>query len=170
MGMPAYMKRRHHIRAIGLGANEQLIALQQGRIDFAVFKPPYLTVALGSGRIRVLGKPLDVIAPRFLLSCIIGTTDYLTRKAQTARAFVDGLTASAHYVNHHPAETVDMVAEFTKQDPNQLRAGVREVIGERISLADVQKPLDFAFNYGVIDRHYDARALLSPVLPMSKNG
>jgi ABC-type nitrate/sulfonate/bicarbonate transport system substrate-binding protein len=158
------------IRSIALGGNEQLIALQQGRIDFAVFKPPYLTVAVSSGRFRVLGKPLDVIAPRFLLSCCIGTADYLTRKAQTAKAFVDGLTESAHYVNHHPADTVDMVAEFTKQDPSQVRAGIREVIGERVSIANVQKPLDFAFKYGVIDRQYDARALLASVLPMSKTG
>jgi len=154
------------IRSIGLGASEQLFALQQGRIDFAVFKPPYLTIAMGSGRVRVLGKPMDVIAPRFLLSCSIATTDYLTREAQTAKTFIQGLTEGAHYVNRHQAETVDMVAEFTKQDPNQLRAGVREVIGEHVTLADIQKPLDFAFKYGVIDRQYDARALLSSVMPM----
>ena len=31
-----------------------------------------------SGRVRVLGKPLDVVAPRFLLSCWVASVDYIT--------------------------------------------------------------------------------------------
>lgn len=156
------------LRSLGLNAREQLTALDQGRVDMVVLKPPFLTLAMGSGRIRALGKPLDVIAPRFLLSCWIATTDYIAKNPATVKAFVDGLTEAGRYTNRHQAETIDMVAQFAKQDPTQIREGVRTVIAESVSLADIQKPLDFAYKFGVIDKQYDAKLMLSSFVPMSK--
>jgi ABC-type nitrate/sulfonate/bicarbonate transport system substrate-binding protein len=123
-----------------------------------------------SGRVRVLGKPLDAVAPRFLLSCWVASIDYIAKNPATVRAFVAGLTAGAQYVNRHQNETVDMVAQFTKQDPAQIRAGVRTVIAENITVADVQTPLDFAYKYGIIDKQYDARAFLSEFVRIRNPG
>ena len=117
----------------------------------------------------MLGKPLDVIAPRFLLSCWVATTEYIDKNSEAVKAFVAGIVDGGRYTNAHQAETVDMVAQFTKQDPAQLREGVRTIVSTGISMADVQKPLDFAYKYGVIDKQYEAKALLSPYVPMTKN-
>lgn len=158
------------LQSLGMNSSEQLNSLLGGRADLIVIKPPFLTVAMASGRVRALGKPLDAISTYFLLSCWIATADFIAKNPDVTKAFVAGLTESAHYTNRHEAETVDMVARFTKQDPNLIRRGVRTTIGERISLADVQRPLDFAYAHGVIDRHYDATAMLSPFVPMTKTG
>ena len=158
------------LRGAELSPREQLAAIDQGRIDTAALKPPYLTAAMQSGRFRVIGKPLDAIAPRFLFSCWIATTDYIEKNPDTVKAFVDALTEAAHYTNAHQAETVAMVAKFSGQDPAVISAGVRSVIGETISLPDVQMPLDFAYNHGVIDKQYDARAMLSPYLQLNNAG
>jgi NitT/TauT family transport system substrate-binding protein len=158
------------IRPLALNASEQLIALDQGRIDMVVLKPPFLTLAMRSGRVRVLGKPLDVIAPRFLLSCWVATTDYIAKSPDSVKAFVGGLMDGARYTNRHQAETIEMVAQFSKQDPTQIKEGVRTILAESVSLSDIQKPLDFAFKNGVIDKQYDAKALLSPFVPMTKTG
>jgi NitT/TauT family transport system substrate-binding protein len=155
------------LRALGLNVSEILNALVAGRIDAAVLRPPFLTLALQSGRVRVLGKPLDVVAPRFLLSCWVASVDYIAKNPMTVKAFVAGVIAGARYVDRHQSETVDMVAQFTKQDPAQIRAGVRTVIAESITVADVQKPLDFAYKYGIIDKQYDARPMLSEYVPLS---
>lgn len=155
------------LRMTPLSPREQLAAIDQGRIDTAALKPPYLTAAMQSGRFRVIGKPLDAVAPRFLFSCWIATVDYIEKNPAAVKAFADVLTEAAHYTNAHPAETVAMVAKFTGQDPAVIAAGVRSTIGERITLADVQKPLDFAYKYGVIDKQYDAKAVLSRFVPMS---
>lgn len=156
------------LRAIGLTASEVLPALVQGRIDTAVMRPPFLTVAMQSGHVRVIAKPLDVIAPRFLLSCWVATDDYIAKNPALVKAFVAGLTAGARYVDGHQNETVDMVAQFTKQDSAEIRAGVRTIIAKDITVADVQNPLDFAYKFGLIDRQYDARTMLSQYVPMSK--
>ena len=155
------------LQALALNASEILTALVQGRIDAAVLRPPWLTIAMQSGRIRVVAKPLDVVAPRFLLSCWVASDDFIAKNPATVKAFVAGLTAGARYVDRHQDDTVAMVAQFTKQDPAQIRAGVRTIIAESITVADVQKPLDFAYKYSIIDKHYDARAMLSKYVPLS---
>jgi NitT/TauT family transport system substrate-binding protein len=156
------------IRAVGMNAGEQLAALQQGRIDVVMLKPPFLTVAMRSGRVRVLGKPLDVIAPRFLVSCWVATTDYIAKNPEAVTAFVAGVMEGARYTNRHQDATVDMVAQFSKQDPAQIKAGVRTVLAETLALPYIQRPLDFAYKYGVIDKQYDARVLLSSFVPLSR--
>jgi NitT/TauT family transport system substrate-binding protein len=155
------------IKATALSASEQLAALEQGRVDMCMLRPPFLTLATHSAKFRVLGKPLDVIAPRFLLSCWVATTEYIDKNPEAVKAFVAGIVDGGRYTNAHQAETVDMVAQFTKQDPAQLREGVRTIVSTGISMADVQKPLDFAYKYGVIDKQYEAKALLSPYVPMT---
>lgn len=44
-------------------------------IDMCMLRPPFLTLASRSAKFRVIGKPLDVIAPRFLLSCWVATAE-----------------------------------------------------------------------------------------------
>jgi NitT/TauT family transport system substrate-binding protein len=156
------------LRPVELKATEQLAALNAGRIDLVVLKPPYLTVAMESGNVRVLGKPLDVIAPRFIVSCWVATTDYIAKNSDTVNAFVAGLTEAASYVNTHQAETVDLVAAFSAQDPVQLAHGVRSVIATTISVSDVQRSLGFAAEYGIIDQRYDAKAMLAASVPMTR--
>jgi len=157
------------LRPIELKATEQLAALDAGRIDVVVLKPPYLTVAMQSGKVRVLGKPLDMIAPRFLISCWVATADYIARNPDTVNAFVAALGESTRWTNAHQPETIDMVAAFSGQDPALLSRGVRSITADSVSLDNVQKPLDFAYKYGVIDQPYDARAILAASVPMTRN-
>ena len=156
------------LHTIELNAAQQLAALNGGRIDAAVLKPPFLTVALDSGKFRVLGKPLDVIAPRFLLSCWVASEDYIAKNADTVTGFVAGLTEAARYTNPHQDQTVDMVAGFTKQDPAQLRHGVRSITADAISLADLQRPLDFAVKAGILERTFDVSGILASSVPLTR--
>jgi ABC-type nitrate/sulfonate/bicarbonate transport system substrate-binding protein len=79
------------------------------------------------------GLPLDVIAPRFLLSCWVATAEYVEKNPEAIKAFVAGsVVAGGRYTNAHQDETVDMVAH--------------------------------------IDKQYEAKAMLSPYVPMTKTG
>jgi hypothetical protein len=60
-----------------------------------------------------------------------------------------------------------MVAAFTGQNPAMIAAGVRSITTQSVTLAEVQRPLDFAFAHGVIDRHYDAKVMLAASVPMT---
>jgi NitT/TauT family transport system substrate-binding protein len=156
------------LRMIELKATEQLASLDAGRIDCAVLKPPYLTVALESGKFRPLGKPLDAIAPRFLLSCFVATVDYIAKNPDIVGAFAAGLAEAARYTNANQAATVDLVAAFSGQDPAVLGHGVRSISAETIALSDVQRPLDFASKYGLVDKPFTASAVLASSMPTSR--
>ena len=156
------------LRMIELKATEQLASLDAGRIDCAVLKPPYLTVALESGKFRALGKPLDAIAPRFLLSCWVATLDYIAKNPEIVGAFAAGLAEAARYTNANQASTIELVAAFSGQDPAVLGHGVRSISAESIALPDVQRPLDFAYKYGLIDKSFDASDVLAPYIPASR--
>jgi len=158
------------LHALELNPSEQVSALGTGRIDAVVLKPPYLTVALDSGKFRVLGKPLDAIGPRFLLSCWVATADFIAKYPDAVNGFVAALAEAARYTNAHQPATVDMVAAFTGQDPVLIGRGIRSTTAESIALADVQRPLDLAYKYGIIDRRFDAGAVLAPSVPLSRGG
>ena len=157
------------MRAVDLPAAQQAAAIDAGRIDATTIKPPYLTTAMATGRYRILGKPLDAIAPRFLLSCFVATTDFIAKNPAAVSGFAAALADAAHYVNAHQAETVDLVAAFSGQDPATIARGTRSTMAETLTLADVQRPLDFAYKYGIVDKTFDVNGLLAPTIPITKS-
>ncbi|HEX3865123.1 MAG TPA: ABC transporter substrate-binding protein, partial [Gemmatimonadaceae bacterium] len=156
------------IRAIELNPSEQLAALQAGRIDATVLKAPLYTVGLDTGKLRILGKPLDAIAPRFLLSAWVSTADYIAKNPDIVNAFVAANMEGARYSAAHAAETIPMVAQYTGLDPVLIQHSVRAIDVDSFTLADVQKPLDFCYKYGIIGKQFDASLVLAPSVPISR--
>jgi NitT/TauT family transport system substrate-binding protein len=155
------------LRAVELPAAQMAAALDAGRIDAAVFRPPFLTVAEASGKYRVVGKPYDAIAPRFLQACWVSTADFIGNNPGLVRDFVAAIGESARYVNAHQAETIPLVAEFSGQDPVMVGRSVRARLADAIALSDVQKPLDFAYANGLIKTKLNARELLAASMPLT---
>jgi NitT/TauT family transport system substrate-binding protein len=156
------------LKIVELKASAQLSSLDSGRIDMAVLKPPYLTQALDTGKFRVFGKPLDGIAPRFLLSCWVASVDFIQKNPAVVSNFVAGLTEAAKYTNANQAATVDLVAAFTGQDAGSLGRGVRSITAETVSLPEIQRPLDFAVKTGIIDQRIDLTGLLTSSFPLAR--
>jgi len=158
------------LRVIELKSSEQITSLDAGRIDAVVLKPPFLTTALAAGKFRVLGRPLDAVGERFLLSSWVSSVDFITKNPEVVNRFVAGLTEAARYTNANQAATTDMVAQFTGQDAAVLARGIRSTTAESLVLADVQRPLDFALKYGIIDKRFDVSGILAPSVPLARTG
>lgn len=155
------------LRPVELKQTEQVAALEGGRIDATVLKPPYLTVAMDGGKCRVLGTPLDAIAPHFLLSCWVATAGFIAKNPAVVNGFAAALNEAARWTNAHEAATIDMVAAFSGQDPAVLARGIRSTSAETVTLADFQRPLDFAVKYGILDHAFDLSGLLAPSVTLS---
>lgn len=156
------------LRVVEAKPAEQLVALDTGRIEAAAIKPPYLTAALSSGKFRALGKPLDAIGPRFLLSCYVATVDFIVKNPFVVAGFAAAIAEAARYTNANQAATNELVAAFSGQDPVLLGQGVRSITAESITLADLQRPLDFAVKSGIIEKNFDVNGLLAPTVPLSR--
>jgi NitT/TauT family transport system substrate-binding protein len=154
------------LKPVEIPPPEQLTALLAGRIDAGVFKAPFLSVALAGGKARLLGKPLDAVAPRFLISAWIASDDFVTKNPQAVKAFQAVMAQAGRYTNAHQDATVDLVAKFTGQDASQVRSSVRATSAVAVTLPELQRPLDFAYKYKLIDRQLDAAAMLAPGFPV----
>jgi ABC-type nitrate/sulfonate/bicarbonate transport system substrate-binding protein len=158
------------LRPLELPPTEQFAALDAGRVDAAVFKTPFATVALESGKFRVLGKPLDAIAPRFLLSCWVATIDFIAKNPQAVSGYVTTMGEGARYTNAHQPETADMMAQFTGQDPALVRRAIRSTTAVSVTIEQLQRPLEIAYKYGIIPQRFDASAVLAAGFPLEKRG
>jgi len=155
------------LKPVEIPAAESFAALVAARIDAGVFKTPFGSVALSSGKVRLLGKPLDAIAPRFLLSAWITTDSFITKDPQAVSGFQAVVGEAARYTNAHQDATVDLVARFTGADPAQVRNSVRATSAVTVNLSELQRPLDFASRYNLIPKSFDVREMLAPGFPFS---
>jgi len=155
------------VKPVELPAAEDLPALEAGRIDAGIFKTPFGSIALDTGKVRLLGKPLDAIAPSFLLSAWVATADFVAKNASAVSEFQSVMADAGRYTNGHEDATVDLIATFTGQDPAQVRSSVRATTAITCSLAQLQQPLDFAYKYQLIPKQFDVREMLAPGFPLS---
>ena len=68
------------------------------------------------------------------------------------------------YSNGHLAETVDLVAQFTKVDPEVIAHSSRILDAEYLTRADIQPVIDFSAKNGLIDHGFDAEAIIGPAI------
>lgn len=155
------------VKPVEIPAAEDFAALVAGRIDAAVFKTPFGSIALNTGKVRLLGKPLDAIAPRFLLSSWISTDSYIAKAPQAISAYQAVIAEAGRYTNSHEDATVDLVAKFTGQDPAQVKSSIRATSAITVSLSELQRPLDFAAKYKLIPQAFDVRQMLAPGYPLT---
>jgi NitT/TauT family transport system substrate-binding protein len=156
------------LKAVELKPTEQVAALDAGRIDAVVLKSPYLQAALATNKFRVLGKPLDAIGSRFLLSCWVAGVDFIAKNADAIAGYQAAMNEAARYTNANQSATTEMVAAFTGQDPAVLAKGIRSNTAETLTISDIQKPLDFAVKYGIIDKPFDVAGILASSVPRLK--
>jgi ABC-type nitrate/sulfonate/bicarbonate transport system substrate-binding protein len=72
-----------------------------------------------------LGKPLDAVAPRFLISAWIASDDFIAKNPHAVKAYQTVMAQAGRYTNAHQDATVDLVAKFTGQEASQVRSSVR---------------------------------------------
>lgn len=143
-------------------------ALAAGRIDAAAIQEPRLTEMLRSGDVRVLGKPYDVIAKRFLNAALFSTTDFVNDNRDLISRFSRATLEVNAFANEHPDQTAPWLAEFTKVDLDSIQHSTRALFGTSLTVADVQLVVDAAARFKIIDHAFDASELISPLALTSR--
>lgn len=148
------------LKVLELKRSEMLPTLLAGRIDGVVLESPFFQTAMANPALTALCKPLDAVAPRFLLSCWVTSVDFVTKYPDVAAGYVAALAEAAKWTNANQAATIPMVAQFTGLDPALIAKGERSITAESFTAADVQPLLDLAVKYGVIDKPFDVNGLI----------
>jgi NitT/TauT family transport system substrate-binding protein len=150
------------VRYLELPSSAALAALNDGRVDAANVSNPVFAQMFATGQLRILGRPSDAIAKRFLITGFFATAPYVAANADTIAKFVQVLRTAAAYTNAHHAETVAMTAAFWGIDPAVLGGMTRATVGLSIDPRDIQPLVETAAKYGLIESAFDARQLLAP--------
>ncbi len=143
-------------------------ALDSGRIDAAVLTEPLLSQTINAGIARVLGKPYDAIAPRFMIAAVFADANYINANKDAVQRLSRALLQANAFGNAHPDQTAPWLAELTKVDVATINRGHREMFDEAIIPGNLQRVIDAAARYKAIDHAFDARDLISPVVLSAK--
>ena len=152
------------VRTLEFPASAAMGALDTSRVDAATLSSPFLDAAQDSGKYRVVGKPYDAIAKRFVIASWVANSQVVSKDPQVYARFGQAMHEASVYSNAHLADTVDLVSQFTKIDPQVIAHGTRILDAEYLTRADIQPVIDFSAKYGLIDHGFDAETIISPAI------
>lgn len=152
------------VKVIELPFAASLPALEDGRVDAIPVAAPYFDQALQTGRVRILAKPMDVIAKRFEATAYIAMDSYITDNTDTMVRFGRAMHEAIVYVNAHLPETVNLVASYSGVDPAVVAKSVRAIDPEYVEARNIQPLIDFAAAHSVIAHGFEAQEIIAPTV------
>jgi NitT/TauT family transport system substrate-binding protein len=136
-------------------------ALDTGRVAAAAATNPTLASLVATGKYRDLGDPSIGIAPQFLATAWISTTDYVQKNPSTVRAFVAVLNKAAAYANTHAAQTAPVLAKYSGLELATVQHMTRARFETGLDPKEIQPVIDAAARYRVITKGFDARDIIA---------
>jgi NitT/TauT family transport system substrate-binding protein len=152
------------VKLVEFPPSAQAAALETGRVQAATLAEPFLSSALGTGTVRVFAKIFDAIAPKFLVAAYFGMADYINANRDAIQRFASAMLEGDKFANAHHDQTLPWLVEFAKVDPALAKSARREVFAETIDPATIQVEIDALVRLKVLDRGFDARDMISPVV------
>jgi NitT/TauT family transport system substrate-binding protein len=148
------------LKFVEISNSASVPALVQHRVDATIVAPPLLDASLAEGTSKTLGDPMGAIANEYMVTGFVAHSDWVAQHTDTLRRFTRALSESTAYVNTHPAETAQLVSDFTKVDIAVVKTMRRTVSGTRLDVTLIQPVIDVAAKYGMLAHAFPARELL----------
>ena len=151
------------VKFVEMPSSAVLAALLDGRVAAATLSNPYFGNVSASGKVRLLSRPEDAIAKRFMITAWFATESYIEKNRDALARFAQTIQLSATYTNAHHAETVPVTAPFWGLEPAVLAGMTRSTMGAIVDPKDIQPVIDAALKYGVIDKPVDVQQMIGAV-------
>jgi NitT/TauT family transport system substrate-binding protein len=147
------------VHYIEMGYPEMIASLSARRIDAAMLAEPFQTAAR-SGDARLFAKPFDSIAPEFNIGVWATTRTWAKAHPDLVKKFAAAIYATAQWANTHHAETAQILAKTAKADPKMMNGMIRAIQSTNLTVAHLQPPLDFAYQFHLLSQKIDAADLI----------
>jgi NitT/TauT family transport system substrate-binding protein len=148
------------VRFVELPQSAAIAAVQEHRVDGTVLHYPQVQEALESGKVRVLAPVYTGISPFFVFAAFFTSQSYAEAHPDIVRKFVQTVYRAAAYTNKHHAETVAMMADVTKVQPEVVARMNRVDGATSLNAKDVQPAIDVAAKYKLTPRAFPASEML----------
>lgn len=149
------------VQFVELAGTQIASALDTGRIAASGVANPILANLMATGKYRNLGDPSIGLAPHFLATAWISSTDYVQKNPSTVRAFTAVLAKASAYANTHQPQTAPILAKYSGIElatvARMTRAQYQPVLDPR----DIQPVIDAAAKYKAIPKGFEARDIIA---------
>lgn len=135
-------------------------AVDQHRIDAMMLTAPVIDEAMATGKYRIVAPVMNAIAPRWLFSAFFSRQDWAAKNKEAAKRFAEVIATAAAYTNQHHGEMTAQIAELVGATPESVARMTYPIAGTSLSVAEMQPMVDIAARYGLIEKRFDARAMI----------
>lgn len=153
------------VRFIEIPSSAVAAALEQNRIVGATLVTPALAEALDTGKAKLMGRSFSAIAKRFMIAGWFSTKDWLEKNNDVAKRFVDAFMQAGEYTDAHRAETVELLANYSKLKPATIRGMARSTVGRGVDPKDIEPVIAAGVKYGVVEKPFPAADLIAAIAP-----
>jgi NitT/TauT family transport system substrate-binding protein len=138
-------------------------ALAAGRVDAGFLADPILQQALDTKKVRIFAHAFDAVSLQFMVTGWFVTADYAAKNQANLEKFARVMRESASYVVAHPADAVNVLAKFSKVDPEVI-AKTHRIGYSPLEAKYIQPVIDICAKYKAIPAAFDAKDLIAPGL------
>jgi NitT/TauT family transport system substrate-binding protein len=138
------------------------VALDTNRIAAGTVVNPALNQLLATGKYRSIGRPIQSISNRLMISAWVSNADWATKNASLVHTFSQIVLRAGAYANTHHEQTVDLIAAFSGIEAGTVRTMARAAFADKLDPAVIQPLIDVAAKYGAIKQRFAATDLFSP--------
>jgi NitT/TauT family transport system substrate-binding protein len=149
------------VKVVEIPQAAQPAALEQGRVDGITVSNPAFTLAMSTGKMRLVTNIWAAISPRILLVCWFSTTGWVERNRAVAERFGRVIAEAATYCNGHVAETVDDLVTLSGLDRGLVTQMKRTFQTPTVKAAEIQPMIDGAAKYKMLARSFPASEIIA---------
>jgi len=151
----------YSLHYVELPVAEAVAALVRGTIDAAPVNEPFVRSALNTGKVRVLAKAFDAIAPQFMQNSWFATSDWIAKNPVAAARFADAILETARWANRNHRASAEIFKEHSKVAPEIIDTMNRSVFAERLDPALFQPVIDAGAKYKMLDHAFPATEIVA---------
>jgi NitT/TauT family transport system substrate-binding protein len=127
-------------------------AVESHRVDAASLFEPLITLALGTGKIKLLANTATAVGPRWLNSVWFSSDGYVQKNPDATRRFVNAVRQAANWANDHHEETNAILVKYLKLDPDLANRMTHDLQGTELTPALLQPSLDVMWRYNALPK------------------
>jgi NitT/TauT family transport system substrate-binding protein len=136
-----------------------LPALDSGTIDGAAIVEPFMTIAAGKGKYRLISLTDKNLAPAFGVAGWTTTKEWAAAHPDLVKKFAAVMNETAKWANANHDKSSVILA---KMAPELTAKMERAYYGERLDPAMLQPVIDATAKYGVIPKPFPAAEIIDP--------
>jgi ABC-type nitrate/sulfonate/bicarbonate transport system substrate-binding protein len=135
-------------------------AIAGGRVDAGAANEPILSEAIATGKVHLVSRMVDAIAPRFMFTAWCAMRPWADANRAACERFARVVREASALVNAHPADTVADISKFTSIPPAVIQHMQRTEAAATLDPAEIQPVIDLIAHFKEIPKAFDARELI----------